>query len=442
MTRPEWRVPSPSTGSGSDSTSRTTIPESKSSQSLYSTEYDFLTESIHHNVRSTFSLNLLSQMAFVVERLSMRTAPASLVAFCGKACAYAFFFCPGIADILVRLWQIPPSAIRRVISELGSSRELNTGKAVESIEHLLPAPVRSLCFSSSAALARHLQQRVEPSTEIVHIHWSGPWTRRWSGRESDLFFAFTKAFHLLVTELVPSNVANEVRNYIPGLIPVHAQLLTILENTLYRQAEQGRSNLPTLAAANRSEDPDSRIPIPMTAANMNRSMAENRLLMLLRDIVGDTHPQHQMLRELYVSSFDRVVRAATRKISMYNNDACIVLCDFLDEFLPLISRYRLANAGAPGLDWAFWQDVCRKMVQSQHTLTQVRLLTFLYTVWNILTLGEGRKRALVLDWLLERRSFEALFNHWCPMVRAYYHRLLCWRIARFDNDSGVRQMDR
>ena len=399
-------------------------------------------ESVHHNVRATFSQNLLSQMAFVVERLSMRTAPASLVAFCGKACAYAFFFCPGVADILVRLWKIPPSSLRRIFSELDNSRTFNFREAAPGIEHLFPPPIRSLCFSSSAALARHLRQDVAPPVGTAHIHWSGPWTRRWSGRESDLFFAFTKAFHLLVTKHIPSNVPNAARICAPGLIPVHAQILIVLEITLYRQAGQGRSNQSSSSSASKSEDPDSRIPILMTAANANRSMAENRLLMLLRDIVADTRPQYHMLRDLYVLSFNSILKASTRRISMYNNDACIVLCDFLDEFLPLISRYQLTNPDAFVLDWTFWQDVCQKMMQSHHTLTQVRLITFLYTVWNMLIAVEDQKRALILDWLLAQDSFESLFNHWCPMVRAYYHRLVCWRIARFDIEDSVGELDR
>ena len=46
---------------------------------------------------------------------------------------------------------------------------------------------------------------------------------------------------------------------------------------------------------------------------------------------------------------------------------------------------------------------------------------------------QGRREALCTGWLLTEETFGKLFNNWCPMVRAYYMRLLCWRICR---DSG------
>ncbi|OKL63300.1 hypothetical protein UA08_01293 [Talaromyces atroroseus] len=92
MMRKEWRIPyHPQAFSAHSSNS-----------SLESGSSDFLAESIYHNVRNIFNQNLLSQMSFVVERMSLRHAPASIVVFCGTACAYAFYFCPGVADMLCK----------------------------------------------------------------------------------------------------------------------------------------------------------------------------------------------------------------------------------------------------------------------------------------------------------------------------------------------------
>lgn len=72
-----------------------------------------LMESADHNVRSMFVSNLVRQMAYVVEKMSVRHAPLSLVNLAGKTCAYAFFFAPGVADILVRLWGLTPELMFR-----------------------------------------------------------------------------------------------------------------------------------------------------------------------------------------------------------------------------------------------------------------------------------------------------------------------------------------
>jgi Protein of unknown function (DUF1765) len=436
MVRPEWRLPPYPTLRQLDTPpiQRASMPTSTSTTSLESGGSDFLTESVHHNVRNIFVQNLLSQMAFVVDKMSMRSAPASLVAFCGKACAYAFVFCPGVADTLVRLWHLSADALRRILTELGVSRGSKVGpRSVEITSHFPPA-LRSLAVTSYPALVKYLHRKVPQPLGSACVRWHGPWTSRWSGRDSDLFFAFTKHFHLLVAEILPGSAEKEKRVCVPGLVPVHAQILTVLETTLYRQSGQQQGDMFASSALDDLDSPDAAATMPLTTANAARSMAENRLIMLLRDLLSETAPDLQGLRELYANSFGDIVKAATRKVSLYNHDACFVLCDFMEEVLAIMSRYHRTHPETDVLDWTFWLQVCRQMMSSHNTLTEIRLIAFLYSTWNILISNESRRKELCLDWLLEPSFFDRHFGHWCPMVRAYYLRLLCWRIARYDGD--------
>ena len=444
MTRPEWRIPPFPTTTPTDTpqSSRPSIPKSRSTTSFESSGSDILADSIHQNVRNIFIQNLLSQMAFVVDKMSMRTAPASLVTFCGKACAYAFFFCPGVADILVRLWHTSSEAVRRIFSELGIPRGTNLGDLSKRISSSFPPPLRSLSVVSQAALVRYLSHKVPLPLGASYIRWYGPWVNRWTGRDSDLFFVFTKHFHVLVAECLPSGsgTEREDRACVPGLIPVHAQILTILENTIYRQANQAQPERFASSTVDDLGNPDANAPLPMTMANAARSMAENRLIMLLRDLLADGNPDHSALRELYAASFNDVVKATARKISLYNNDACFALCDFMEEVLTIMARYYQAHHETQILDWQFWLQVYKTMMTSHNSLTEIRLITFLYTTWNILISNEDRRRDLCLGWLLEPTFFAKHFNHWSPMVRHYFLRLLCWRVARYDGDASSLDM--
>ena len=442
MTRPEWRLPPFPSLSPTDTPRRQMplIPKSRSTTSVESNGSDLLLDSIHQNVRNMFVQNLLSQMAFVVDKMSMRSAPASLVAFCGKASAYAFFFCPGVADILVRLWRVPSDSLRRIFTELGLSRIAHSTMLSKEISAYYPPPLRSLSVTSPAALTRYLHHQVPLPPGASYIRWYGPWVGRWSGRESDLFFTFTKHFYTLVAEFLPAGAERKSRACVPGLVPVQAQILTVLETTIYRQAHQVQAENFASSTVDDLDNPDAAAPLPLTVANAARSMAENRLIMLLRDLLADTNPDHNSLRELYAESFDDIVKTAARKISLYNNDACFVLCDFMEEVLAITSRYHQIHNGTPILDWPFWLQVCRLMMESQNSLTQVRLLAFLYSMWNILISNEDRKRELCLGWLLEPKFFEMHFNHWSPMVRHYFLRLLCWRVARHDGDASESDM--
>jgi hypothetical protein len=444
MTRPEWRVPpfTSTTPSDTPRSIRPSIPKSRSTTSFESSGSDILADSIHQNVRNMYVQNLLSQMALVVDKMSLRTAPASLVAFSGKACAYAFCFCPGVADILVKLWHVPSETLRRVFSELGIPRSLDFGDLSKEIALYFPPPMRSLSRVSQAALTEHLNRKVPTPSGAAYIRWYGPWVNRWTGRDSDLFFAFAKHFHMLVADFLPTSscMDKESRACVPGLIPLHAQILTVLENTIYRQAHQAQAENFASSTVDDLGNPDAAAPLPMTSANATRSMAENRLIMLLRDLLADANPEHATLRELYAESFDDVVKATARKISLYNNDACFALCDFMEESMTIMTRYHQTHRESPILDWPFWLQVYRLMMTSHNSLTEIRLIAFLYSTWNILISDDDRRRDLCLGWLLEPHFFDQHFNHWSPMVRHYFLRLLCWRVARYDGDASSLDM--
>lgn len=435
MGRPEWRVPD-FVAPSSDSSLPTSIPKSKSSNSLESDETDFLVDTIHQNVRNTFVQNLLSQMEFVVDILSLRTAPGSLVTFAGKACAYAFLFCPGVADMLVRLWCLPPITLRRIFRQFGVEPGAKVDLISAALSRHFPPAVRSLSVVSQASFSRHLQQKGVIPRGSENVNWFQPWVSRWAGHNSDLFFVFTKQYHALVSEFLVEEVSQEDRVGIPGLVPICAQMLIILETTIYRQAGQNAVESYAPGIGYNMENPDAMAPLPMTIANASRSIAENRLIMLLRDVLGDLDPNQTLLRNLFLGSFSDVTKAATLKISLYNNDACFVICDFMEEVLPITFRYHQTYIDTPVVDWPLWLDVCKQMMQSQTTLTQIRAIAFLYSTWSILTHNEERKRQLVLEWLLDVNVFEKHFCHWSPMVRHYFYRLLCWRVARCDGQSS------
>jgi hypothetical protein len=69
-------------------------------------------------------------------------------------------------------------------------------------------------------------------------------------------------------------------------------------------------------------------------------------------------------------------------------------------------------------------------------MSELRLLAFLYSIWGILMMDERRKEGLVLGWLLSEEMFRNYFDHWCPIIRAYYMRLLCWRVARCGEEAS------
>ncbi|KAF2111687.1 hypothetical protein BDV96DRAFT_175395 [Lophiotrema nucula] len=442
MERPEWRMaPSPFCALA-DRVETSSTSTGTSAGSSFSASSEFLAESVYHNVRNIFTQNLLSQMSFVIDKMSLRNAAASLVTFCGKTCAYAFCFCPGVADILVRLWNPSMDSMKRVLEESGISRHDQLDLVSERISQSFPPTMHALKFSSLAKAVRMLRRAASFPLGTANLDWYGAWTKRWCGAESELFYVFAKHFHILVADFLPVEPSNAERVCVPGLIMVQAQILANLDATINRhtapqQPEESMNGAAPITFDDVLGDPEtSASALPIPPANATRQMAENRLIMLIRDFLSERNAHLSTARRMFAEGFGRLLKGAARKVSVYDNNACYTLCDFLEEAFVILVRYeQLDPQHHSVLDWPFWLSVCKHMLASQNTATEIKLFAFLYSVWPTLASDEQRKTSLCLDFLLEPEVFESRFNHWCPMVRAYFMRLLCWRVARFERDG-------
>lgn len=438
MDRPEWR-PSPSVFCPlARRKNETHDAWTRSATSLTSTGSDFLTESVMHNVRNLFVQNLNAQMAFVVDKMSLRNASASLITFCGKAIAWAFFFCPGIADVLVRDWAIDADSLKRVLQVHGIGKFDNLKDMSEEVSSTFPPAIRTLSFTSLPKMVRSLREPAEFPPMSSDIQMYGYWRDRWLGRESDLLYVFVKHFFILANDYLPSGAEKKQRIVSPAMLVVQAQLLSNLDSTINRDVSGPLDNSgPSSTFDDFLGGPDTVVnSLPLLPPNATRIMSENRLIMLIRDFLSDRVADYSAARHLFGVSFCDLLSASARGISTFNHAACYTLCDFLEEALVIITRYEQSpNCLGPVIDSAFWIDVFRKMLSSHNTVTEIRVYAFLYTSWNQLCWNPQRKEELCLGLLLSEDHFESSFTHWCPMVRAYFMRLICWRLGRYDGEA-------
>ncbi|KAM0485777.1 hypothetical protein ACHAP7_002729 [Fusarium lateritium] len=434
MTRLEWRQATsyflPLVNRSPAERVRARSMTGSSNSSVTSSQAAFLEESAEHNVRTMFVSNLVKQMAFVVDKLSLRHVPVSLVNFAGKACAYAFFFAPGIADILIRLWGLSPELIRRVAEELGLPRK-NRGES-DDIAALFPPTIGVFGWTTPKGMWDSLKKVPKLPMLVSRIAWTGPWAARWKGRDTDVFFIFCKYFHILSEQFMPAGLPLLEKARSPAFALVQAQVLYVLDTTIHRQSPMDGGFNP--AAVDSMAGVDAAMTLPLPVSNIMRGMSENRSIMLLKDFLSDDSLDVAGARHTFAESFATMMKAATRKVSTYNHPACFTLCDFLEEVLVLYSEFEEPDSSDSYVDWAFWFDVCQRIMCSFNTMSEIRLLALIYSIWDAISKDPVRKLTVCKDWLLTEKTFNEFFNHWCPMVRAYYQRLLCWRMCR---DAGT-----
>ncbi|KAI1269154.1 DUF1765-domain-containing protein [Xylariaceae sp. FL1019] len=410
--------------------STATLTLTNKASSVHSTDSAYMVESTGHNVRNMFTTNLVAQMAIVIEKLSMRTVPNSVVNFAGRACAYAFFFAPGVADVLVRLWSLTPDLLRRVADEMQLPRQ-NNGES-EDIVALFPPGMDQLGWTSVKQMSDALRKAAQPPVALTRISWDGPWVARWNGRDSDMFFIFCKYYYVLADSFMPPGLPLVEKARAPAFVLVNAQVLSVLSSTINRHASGGPMAAPLVPDAFYGADATAlALQVAPNNSNILKGMSENRLIVLLKDLLSsDSAARYEEARHTFAEAFMVTMKAAAKRISQYNQNACFTLCDFLEESL-LVYHESMEN---PPIDWSFWFEVCQKILDSGHTISEIRVLSLLFSLWDTIASDPVRKARVLAEWLLTETTFDKLFNHWCPMIRAYFMRLLCWRICR---DSGM-----
>ncbi|KAK2610526.1 hypothetical protein N8I77_003949 [Diaporthe amygdali] len=450
MMRPEWRLSTPGFRPLKDRSPNEVVRGRTGTQD----STDFIAESAEHNVRTMFVNNLLTQMSIVVEKMSSRHAPVSLVTFCGKACAYAFFFIPGIAEVLVRLWGLTPDLLRRVADEFNLPRR-SKGES-EDIVSLFPTTLHKLGWTSVKTMTDNLRLTTKLSLVAAKIPWHGPWISRWRGGDTDLFFIFCKYYYILAEDFMPMDLPLFEKARAPAYALIHAQLLSVLDTTIHhRQAAFENMMAPNVLDSANGADAMAAALAQLPPSNLLRGMDENRLIVLLKDMLGDNAVGglESGARQTFATAFMGILKAATKKTPVFKQAPVLVLVDFLQEVLQAFDTYagysdpsikgrpEEAAVAMDHVDWNFWLDVFHKILfESNSTMSEIRILSFLYSTWDVLAADPTRKEKLCIGWLLSEEVFDKFFNNYTPMVRAYFMRLLCWRICRDQGNANELNM--
>ncbi|KAK8114625.1 hypothetical protein PG999_006694 [Apiospora kogelbergensis] len=288
-------------------------------------------------------------------------------------------------------------------------------------------------------MVQSLRQTAQLPLATSKIPWHGQWVSRWRGHDTDLFFLFCKYYYILAEEFMPPDLPLTEKGRAPAFVLVNAQLLATLDSTIHRQAGlEASMGLPLSEGADASA-----MALPMNLNNnVSKGMNDNRLIALLKDFLSTGSMAFPGARHSFAEAFMALMKSAAKRTSQFDHNACFTLCDFLEESLVAYRGFLgTDHLSLDYIDWPFWLDVCQKILDSNHTMSEVRVLSLVFSIWDVATSEQGRKETICQDWLLNEATFTKLFNNWCPMVRAYYMRLLCWRICRNDggaNDSDIR----
>lgn len=414
---------------------------------------------------------LCDTLRLVIQKLCLKSVPLAIAAFSGKVLAYSFFWVPGVAPVLLHMLGIQQSTIDRITSvsfpENGGSDDMTTlENAISLVKSSFPAHLEPLvgkadgindCNTKRSRMGGTLPTRrskqPEPPNGLTDLY--GPWSRRWTAQNSDVFFAFLKHYYSIMSSLLPAELPWNAHLATPGLIILHASILRGLDFVVHQSINPRKLD----------NDFNVKAVSPVPAVGTRRRVDQLKIMATLREILHNDDGFVQFY-EPYCRQFERILHSVALQTSLYDVESCIVLADLVEEYLSsLILTYpwtenRVKIQKDRAIDWEFWIRVVQKMLSSGNCHTEIRAFSFLFNLWDnipISSLGTYSSAAHVesLDefdfhandeeglrwnctvWLLSPPMWKRYFCHWQPLVRSYYHRLLCWRVASVGPESDL-----
>lgn len=414
--RPEWRC----------------VPESMPYHSRFPHDDEAVAAPIADRIQKTFAQLLLRQTAMIVGRLSSKEGAGILTPAGGVSCAYAFFFCPGVADNLLRIWRTPSNIIRKVRESVAPATSSGLFAAADAFAMHFPASVRHLRFASSRLLMINLTKK--PPLLDLEIDWNSPhWLDKWFGKRTDLFFHFLKHYHLLLADFVPDDSTALQRICAPGAILVQAQIVLVTRSALVkRQSASQTQQVPETPSTTFEAllNADSAAVVATPPPEAVRTLAGRRMTTLIKEMLEQENSCPVHTRKLFAESCSNALKATARQISLFDHGSCYNFCDLLEHVLASLAKAQ--SDDGRNEDAAFWTDALIHMLKSDNTLTALRVFSLIYTIWPDITADQRWKQQLCHTLLLSEDVFNHHFNHWSPIVRLYFMRLLAWRVARCD----------
>ncbi|KAK3819666.1 MAG: hypothetical protein J3Q66DRAFT_399125 [Benniella sp.] len=481
-------------GSGAGSvTEHTSSTTSISSSTTLGSGYPFTDSSAFWSLFQQHRKMLTQTLQYAIDRLNQKGVYSNVIAFCARILAICFFKLPGVAFGL--LHALPVS--RSYISRMAKTMDLTGGHCgMTQIMALFPEYLSPICFVNTGSWSRDfekLKHRMNSGDGAPPMEMFGNWVRRWQSDDSELFFAFYRHYHHCLAQYLEgplqriqaggwasSAIAAKVYAGAPGYLYLSAFFLTKVEGLVHREIHpvttivQFEPNINGNGAAERDramasvatgEFPGTAAPsavkLPNGAdagkdgANGGAATGKPKVLdMASRRFVETIVAIMEDHGSIYGAMLDIWIKAVVTKTSVYDVESVFCLLDFLDMLIAeLESRESIRlydselstappNTGAGGVFVPIHVQFILTTVHlllttSDHTVTLMRTLSFVYQNFSLLTSTVQSLEQLTLGTLLSPNVFEKCFLHWARNVRLYYMRCLIWRVARIGGGVGV-----
>lgn len=396
--------------------------------------------------------------------LTISNLTVSQGAFAGKVIAYAYAFLPGFAGYFLGVLAVNERAIDRIIAK-------------DTLEPII-LPNAACAHLKPLINARSFKSTPLETNNAFTLEQRSGLTRHLSV-DSTLFASFFKHFCVLQSKLLPLDHYVDSSDFMeegrvaaleaaysdkrrfekiflasPGILIILAWILGFFDQALLNMTQFVGSRNSSPYGSRRNSRP-SHTESPSFAHPTERIRIDHlKILEAFREILHcdeDTSPYFL----IFSGIFDRIFKAMAAEVRAHEMEGCVTVCNIVEEWISSVFAVRATKCQhlihvhkQLLVDWPFWLKVVERMIDTDNTYTNIRALSFLFNVWPNLPNDESIPQLWVslghtdlkpqrtcsllqraTQWIVSPPMWIKLFCHWSPLVRSYYHRLLCYRLA-------------
>ncbi|KAH8921091.1 DUF1765-domain-containing protein [Atractiella rhizophila] len=418
-----------------------------------------------------FKTIIVRLIAWAIDKLNDKAVYANTLVFAGRLFALAFFRIDGVALKLLRA--LPPvkrGSLRRILGEAG----LDETDLPPVEPELFPRHLWRLCYRNfNSYFSTFNVNRNNPDPEddgylIRHedivVEMNGNWLLRWTASDSDLPFAFLRAYHRqLARYLYPDDVFHDKMDvdhpseYIgaPGFLFLAASLMDKVDALI-------RRNLRSVTSISPSNNVNATESANLTMGQKPKvlELANRRLVSTILDIIGgqptneeteeedkNTDPRNR--HRLFGGMLKVWIKAVVKRTSLWDTRGVFLLLDWIEGLIYTICFVPLPKGVDPPppqvpvpesvelFDILFILSFIKTiLMEADNTVCLMRTIAFLYAHFEVLTLRKQDREELCEKMLLDRALFQRLFLSFNVGVRGYFQRLMVWRLSRIGVAAG------
>lgn len=413
----------------------------------------------------------------------LKILPLSIGAFIGKVFAYSYFHLPMVSDALLFLLNVKQYMFEDTMEAMDKTLQKTNRQTIHTILKAFPSHLGQFHGVGHLLLKKQkffINSVPPPKHPVKGISDpNGSWVRRWCSSDSDIFNSFFRHYISITNTFLFENKNDDEYNEdgnssgsevdsetglerqqrkiwshydydtllmnAPGFKVILSHILHIFQVSITRISQNNPSTFNNMFF---KQDSNSGSKESMISTQSMNDIYYNSIVKILKTCRDLKFSNIVNLSRCLIKYIDRLFISIAMKTSIYDYNKNGLLLNIVYEFINYVDN---------DINWEFWLSSSYLMIsKTDHIQVLLKNFAFLFNVWDLIssrytTINDNNQTVSFdngwltkkhetlkwnfANWLVSSPIWSTFFNHWEPIIRTYYLKLIIWRLIGINNHS-------